>query len=127
MQETLPPAPESRKRILPAFLLCFFLGGTHRIYAGKIISGIVQFGLFVGTTIWSYESVKGLFAILHSGTQDPMVLFQNMSDWNEAHGSSTLLPSAAATVVLIWITVDAVRLLRKKFKDGQGLLITRWL
>lgn len=41
----------SDKRILPAFLLCFFFGylGFHRFYAGKVGTGILQLltlGLF---------------------------------------------------------------------------------
>lgn len=38
----------SDKRILPAFLLCFFLGwtGAHRYYVGKIGTGILM--LFTG-------------------------------------------------------------------------------
>jgi TM2 domain-containing membrane protein YozV len=38
----------SDKTILPAFLLCFFLGwaGAHRFYAGKIGTGILM--LFTG-------------------------------------------------------------------------------
>ena len=42
--ETAPVAAESDKRILPAFILCFFLGifGAHRFYAGKIGTGILH-------------------------------------------------------------------------------------
>ena len=45
----------SDKRILPAFLLCFFLGcfGIHRFYAGKIGSGILQFLTLGGLGIWA--------------------------------------------------------------------------
>lgn len=34
----------SEKRILPAFLLCFFLGcfGVHRFYVGKVGTGMLQ-------------------------------------------------------------------------------------
>jgi TM2 domain-containing membrane protein YozV len=39
-----PQASVSDKRILPAFLLCFFLGwtGAHRFYVGKIGTGILM-------------------------------------------------------------------------------------
>jgi TM2 domain-containing membrane protein YozV len=45
--QTLTPTA-SDKKILPAFLLCFFLGwaGAHRYYVGKIGTGILM--LFTG-------------------------------------------------------------------------------
>lgn len=44
----------SEKRILPAFLLCFFLGvfGVHRFYAGKIGTGLLELVTFGGFGIW---------------------------------------------------------------------------
>lgn len=61
MQIALPPAQAqvqysmSDKRILPAFLLCFFLGvlGIHRFYVGKIGTGIAQLLTFGGVGIWA--------------------------------------------------------------------------
>lgn len=45
----------SNKRILPAFLLCFFLGcfGIHRFYVGKVGTGILQLLTFGGFGIWA--------------------------------------------------------------------------
>ncbi len=45
----------SDKRILPAFLLCFFLGviGAHRFYVGKIGTGILQIVTLGGLGIWA--------------------------------------------------------------------------
>jgi TM2 domain-containing membrane protein YozV len=45
----------SDKRILPAFLLCFFLGifGAHRFYVGKIGTGILQLVTLGGVGIWA--------------------------------------------------------------------------
>ena len=45
----------SEKRILPAFLLCFFFGalGIHRFYVGKIGTGILQILTLGGLGIWT--------------------------------------------------------------------------
>ena len=45
----------TEKRILPAFLLCFFLGvlGAHRFYVGKIGTGILQIVTVGGFGIWT--------------------------------------------------------------------------
>ncbi|HKW74202.1 MAG TPA: NINE protein [Terriglobales bacterium] len=47
--------PVSDKRILPAFLLCFFLGvfGAHRFFLGKIGSGVAQLLTFGGLGLWT--------------------------------------------------------------------------
>jgi TM2 domain-containing membrane protein YozV len=44
----------SEKLILPAFLLCFFLGffGGHRFYVGKTGTAILQILTFGGFGIW---------------------------------------------------------------------------
>ena len=45
---------DSEKRVLPAVLLCFFLGvfGAHRFYAGKIGTGLLQLFTLGGLGIW---------------------------------------------------------------------------
>lgn len=44
----------SDKKILPAFLLCFFLGflGAHRFYVGKTGTAILQILTLGGLGIW---------------------------------------------------------------------------
>lgn len=54
--QSAPPALiGSEKKILPAFLLCFFLGvfGAHRFYAGKIGTGVLQLVTLGGLGIWA--------------------------------------------------------------------------
>src|SRR5690348_1310056 len=44
----------SERRILPAFLLCFFLGvfGAHRFYAGRVATGVLQLLTVGGLGLW---------------------------------------------------------------------------
>lgn len=46
----------SSRKILPAFLMCFFLGilGVHRFYVGKIPTGVLQILTLGGLGIWAF-------------------------------------------------------------------------
>ena len=54
MQGTPDALFGSEKKILPAVLLCFFLGifGAHRFYVGKVGTGILQLVTVGGLGIW---------------------------------------------------------------------------
>ena len=45
----------TEKKILPVFLLCFFLGcfGAHRFYVGKVGTGVLQLLTLGGLGIWA--------------------------------------------------------------------------
>jgi TM2 domain-containing membrane protein YozV len=52
--QPLPPELATEKHILPASLLCAFLGvfGAHRFYVGKTGTGLLQLFTLGGLGIW---------------------------------------------------------------------------
>jgi TM2 domain-containing membrane protein YozV/DNA-directed RNA polymerase subunit RPC12/RpoP len=86
----------SPKRILPALLLCFFLGalGIHRFYTGKAGTGMVMCGLSI---------LGGLF--LH--------------EFGELAWLILLVPG-------IWAIVDFVSIVCGTFADADGVRLKLW-
>ena len=58
MQE--PKAPVSKRKILPAVILCVLFGyfGTHRFYVGKVGTGMLQMLTLGGLGFWMlYDAI----------------------------------------------------------------------
>lgn len=68
----------SEKRILPAFLLCFLLGGfgAHRFYVGKTGTAILQILTFGGLGVWA---LVDLIMIICGGFRDKQGY--KITDW----------------------------------------------
>jgi TM2 domain-containing membrane protein YozV len=94
-------APESCKRILPAFILWLFLGGlgAHRFYIGRP---------------WTAVSIP-LLSIL--GT---LLVF-------DAGNGLKLIGAVFLCVFGIWLLVDLVYLVVGAMTDGESRRISKWL
>jgi hypothetical protein len=120
-----PPLPqESRKRILPAFLLCLVIAG-HRLYAGKIWTGLAQIAWLAGAFLWLEKECAGLFQIVHAGGITPETIGR-VAEWEQIHGPP-LGPMLALIGAGIWVAVDASLLVARKFTDRAGRRIVRWI
>lgn len=67
---------ESQKRILPAALLCFFLGifGAHRFYAGKVGTGLLQLFTLGGLGLWwLYDMILILVGSFRDSDGNPII------------------------------------------------------
>lgn len=92
-----PSGASSSKRILPAFLLCFFFGGlaVHRFYCGRSLSGLLMLGL-------------GLIAVIST-----------LKD-NAAIGA------VSVTILAIWVLVDFITIIVGGMTDGNNCKIDKW-
>jgi hypothetical protein len=109
----------SNKRILLAFILAGSIGflGVHRLYAGRYLTGLLQLVLF---TVGAAMLWRGLAGIQSLHTID------ELDDWVLNHPVQPL-PALLILIPSIWAVIDCGLLLARRFRDGAGELITRWI
>jgi TM2 domain-containing membrane protein YozV len=109
----------SKKRILPALILAGTVGfiGLHRIYAGRIVTGLVQLVLFSVGAILMQRDLTGIFSIQS---------LDDYLDWATSHQIHPL-PVLLVAIPVFWAIYDCGLLLGRRFKDGAGNVITTWV
>jgi TM2 domain-containing membrane protein YozV len=117
----------SNKRILPALILAGCVGflGLHRLYAGRFRTGFLQMGLFVIGAAVCVPAFGSQLASLQT-----LQTIDQIEDWAQSHPVQPL-PVLLATILLlipsIWALIDCYSLIARKFLDGAGEKITRWI
>jgi hypothetical protein len=109
----------SKKRILPAFILAGTVGflGLHRFYAGRPYTALAQLITFSIGAAMLWKDLASLLA-LHT--------LDDYMDWSQTH-SMQPIPWFLVGFSTTWAIVDAYLLLFRKFKDGAGDPMTRWI
>ena len=98
----------SNKKIMNAFLLCFFLGffGLHRFYVGKTKTAVIQLLVAGGGGL-------PVLLVLYFVSE---VMF----------GAVLLIFLIMLIPVCIWVFIDLVLILMGKFTDSKGDIIDTW-
>ncbi len=112
----------SNKRILPALLLAGSVGflGLHRIYAGRYVTGFLQFAFFAIGAAMLWRELPGLQTLESLQTIDDIDAFVLNHPIHP-------LPVFLTAISSFWALFDCVMLIRRKFRDGTGEKITRWV
>ncbi|MCY4418395.1 MAG: TM2 domain-containing protein [Cytophagales bacterium] len=109
----------SRHSYIVTLLLCFFIGGwgIHRMYVGKVGTGILLFLLSSGgLTLWLL-SLVGVVGGAVDGSLDDESYSEGLSSMI---GFAIFLGACSAVTVLI----DFIKICIKKFKDKYGLVVS---
>jgi hypothetical protein len=109
----------SNRRILLALILAGSLGflGLHRFYAGRYLSGLVQLVLFVAGTVMLWHYMAGVQALQ---------TVEEVEDWVLNHPIQPL-PVLLVAIPSFWALIDCYFLIARKFRDGAGERMTRWI
>ncbi len=117
----------SNKRILPALVLAGCVGflGLHRFYAGRYRTGALQLVLFVIGAAIGMATFGGQLASLEA-----LQTIDQIEDWAQSHPIQPV-PVLLVTILLVipsvWALIDCYSLIARKFRDGAGEKITRWI
>ena len=103
-KKVIQPQDISPKTRLSVALLAFFLGasGVHRIYIGKLETGIVQAAILHFCIIFIMRNV---------------IMYEHYTD---------IIAFLLLVAVHLWALVDAILVLVGKFKDENGKYILTW-
>jgi len=109
----------SKKRILPAFILAASVGflGLHRFYAGRPFTALAQLLLFIPGAAMLWRQLAGL---------SNLQTLDQVSDWVQDHPMQPI-PWLLVGIPSLWALVDCYILIARKFRDGAGNPITRWI
>jgi TM2 domain-containing membrane protein YozV len=108
------PAADSDKRILPALILCFFLGyfGAHAFYAGRRRQGILFLVLPASAVVLTIITGLCLSLDLPYAMLLPRI--------------EAVILALAALLLSVFVIGDLIRILIGAYKDGAGRKIQRW-
>jgi hypothetical protein len=109
----------SQKRILPAFLLAMSVGflGLHRFYVGRPLTALVMLAIFIPGAFMLRRDMTGI---------ENLQTFDQVMDWTQDHPMHPV-PWALVGIPSLWALIDCYALLARKFRDGAGNPITRWV
>ena len=109
----------SKKRILPAFILAASVGflGLHRFYVGRPLTAVVLMALFIPGAVMLRRDTVGI---------ENLQTADQMMDWMQDHPMHPL-PWLLVGIPSMWALIDCYALLARKFRDGAGNPITRWI
>jgi hypothetical protein len=109
----------SNKRILPAFILAATVGflGLHRFYAGRHLTALLQLALFIPGAVMLRHQFAGLQALQ---------TIDDVQEWVLNHPLQPL-PWLLVGIPSFWALIDCYSLIARRFRDGAGNKMTRWV
>jgi hypothetical protein len=109
----------SEKRILPAFVLAASVGflGLHRFYAGRPLTALLLMALFIPGAAMLWRDMVGI---------ETLQTMDQVAEWVQDHPQHPL-PWLLVGIPSMWALIDCYALLARKFRDGAGNPITRWI